>query len=180
MNIFINQMLLITMEQDAISLLRQQGHSIKRISEIQGKTYWEVAYIIRKYRIPSGEKSEGECKVCGKPLIGRQRMFCSRVCHNRLVNDTHQAYAMQKARGIERKKKLVEMFGGKCKHCGYDKNLSALEFHHIDPTTKDDGIDIRKMSNRSWEWCLTEAKKCEVLCANCHREVHCPSFTNWK
>lgn len=26
--------------------------------------------------------------------------------------------------------------GGKCECCGYNKNLSALEFHHINPDEK--------------------------------------------
>ena len=29
---------------------------------------------------------------------------------------------------------MVDYKGGKCERCGYDKNISALEFHHLDPT----------------------------------------------
>ena len=30
------------------------------------------------------------------------------------------------------KKKAVNKLGGKCSRCGYDKCVSALEFHHLD------------------------------------------------
>ena len=47
--------------------------------------------------------------------------------------------AVQKRRD-KTKQLLVEYKGGKCEICGYDKCISALEFHHIDPDTKDFGI----------------------------------------
>ena len=37
--------------------------------------------------------------------------------------------------------------GGKCEICGYNKNVSALEFHHIDSVTKDFKLDARKLAN---------------------------------
>lgn len=27
--------------------------------------------------------------------------------------------------------------GGKCQECGYNKNIAALEFHHINPDEKE-------------------------------------------
>lgn len=68
------------------------------------------------------------------------------------------------------KKILVEEHGGKCKKCGYNKCLAALEFHHIDPTTKDFGIGSAGMT-RSLERCRKEAEKCILLCSNCHKET---------
>ena len=41
--------------------------------------------------------------------------------------------------------------GGKCEHCGYNANLSALEFHHKNPEEKEFQIDIRAFSNHSLE-----------------------------
>ena len=44
----------------------------------------------------------------------------------------------------KRRKKLkikaIEYKGGKCNVCGYNKNVNALEFHHINPKTKSFGI----------------------------------------
>ncbi len=58
--------------------------------------------------------------------------------------------------------------------CGYDKNYAALEFHHKVPIEKLFQLDLRSLSNRSWDAILEEAKKCQLLCSNCHAEYHNP------
>lgn len=68
--------------------------------------------------------------------------------------------------------KLIEKAYGKplsCEICGYDKNLSALDFHHKDPSTKEHGFN---MKNMSYEKIKKEIIKCTLLCSNCHRELH--------
>lgn len=87
-------------------------------------------------------------------------------------------YNYQKLRGLKRKLYLIELRGGKCEMCGYKKNISAIEFHHIDPTIKDSNLDMRKLSNSSMEFILSEFEKCLVLCANCHREIHHSDLEN--
>lgn len=81
---------------------------------------------------------------------------------------TYQLY--QKTRRKERKQKLVEMFGGKCVKCGYDRSIKALDFHHISRAGKSFNLSCLGYTC-SWERLLEEAKKCELLCANCHREL---------
>lgn len=68
------------------------------------------------------------------------------------------------------KEKSVLYLGGKCIKCGYSKSLAALDFHHTDPNKKD-WKPSRLMSYR-WEIVKAELDKCELLCANCHRELH--------
>ena len=68
------------------------------------------------------------------------------------------------------KNRAVYVLGGKCQICGYDKCQQALDFHHIDPNIK--AFGIQENCNRSWETVKAEIKKCALLCANCHREVH--------
>ena len=68
------------------------------------------------------------------------------------------------------KQALVKAFGDKCYLCESEFNSWIYEFHHIDPSTKlfaisGDGI------TRSKDKCALEAKKCMMLCANCHREL---------
>src|SRR5258706_5203202 len=114
----------------------------------------------------------GQCTICEKPLAGRQRKFCSRTCKNRDTNFHHQSYVRQQARGREHKLKLIELLGGKCAECGYCRNYSALEFHHIDPKLKKFQLDMRSLSNLRWDLILMEVQKCRLLCANCHAEHH--------
>ena len=78
--------------------------------------------------------------------------------------------AVQKRRDLI-KEKAIEYKHGKCCICGYSKCKDALEFHHIDPNTKEFGIG-EKGYTRSWEKVKNELDKCVLLCSNCHREVH--------
>ncbi len=66
---------------------------------------------------------------------------------------------------------VVEYLGGKCIKCGYDHCIAALEAHHRDPTTKSFALSLGGLT-RSWERIKAEADKCDLLCANCHRELH--------
>lgn len=69
------------------------------------------------------------------------------------------------------KDKAVAYKGGCCELCGYSRCVEALEFHHEDPDQKEFGLGQRGMT-RAWEKIKAELDKCQLLCANCHREVH--------
>lgn len=81
-------------------------------------------------------------------------------------------YLRQTQRGWLRKQHLIELKGGGCEKCGYNKCSRSLNFHHRDPKTKSFGIDLRTIGNRSWKIILDEFLKCDLLCANCHGEHH--------
>ena len=119
----------------------------------------------------------GCCKVCLKPLSGRKRAFCSRSCKNADTNQRHQSYLAQMRRGIQRKKELVARFGGKCMTCGYRRNLAALNWHHRLPGEKSFQLDLRALSNRGTPAIEAELLKCDLLCANCHAEIHHPHLS---
>lgn len=74
-----------------------------------------------------------------------------------------------------RRKKLREMAraskGSKCMICGYNKCQRALSFHHIDPSKKDFDLSTNGLT-RSWRRIEDEIKKCVLVCANCHMEIH--------
>ena len=120
---------------------------------------------------------EKKCIICKNKLLGKQTRFCSTKCKNNLTNNKHQNYVSQQRRGYERKTKLIKMKGGCCSICSYNKNLAALCFHHLEPTTKSFQIDIRQCSNNSWNKLILEANICQLLCLNCHAETHNPSFS---
>ena len=67
------------------------------------------------------------------------------------------------------KERLLYVMGGKCQICGYDKCQHALEMHHINPEEKE--FSIGQNTNLATEKVLNEAKKCVLVCANCHREI---------
>lgn len=116
------------------------------------------------------------CIHCKKPLKGLQTKFCSRVCKNRFSNSWHHTSKRQKEKGVDKKIQLILMMLGeiKCEMCNYNKNLSCLSFHHKDPSLKEFSLDQRSCSMLSMSRLTEEAKKCQVLCHNCHCELHHP------
>jgi hypothetical protein len=70
----------------------------------------------------------------------------------------------------EVKRILVAEHGGACVLCGYDRCVGALHFHHVDPATKRFNLSLKGMA-RSLDNVREEARKCVLLCANCHAEV---------
>jgi len=86
-------------------------------------------------------------------------------------NNKEKVYNRKMERRKKLKGELVEIFGGKCSKCGYNKCIDALDFHH--EGNKEESIS-KLINNNSREKILKEAKKCILLCANCHRELHHP------
>lgn len=57
-----------------------------------------------------------------------------------------------------------------CEKCG-DTRLYLIQFHHIDPATKEFCIGANATS-RTADALEREVKKCVCLCSNCHDEFH--------
>lgn len=91
------------------------------------------------------------CKSCGQKS---KKNTCSKC--------------VQKRTNIAKKEILVDAAGGKCSKCGYSDCIAALDFHHIDPDTK----EINLNTNINLKTKLKEIKKCVLLCCRCHRELH--------
>jgi len=107
-----------------------------------------------------------ECKNHGKTEFryygsgSNRRLRCLRCSVDAVTNRRRKVKVL-----------LVEHFGGKCTRCGYDKCIGALCFHHKDPTKKEFGLSANGKTS-SYAKALKEAKKCVLLCHNCHVEVH--------
>ena len=135
-----------------------------------GKTRKQIDQMLDFYGLTLPDynhQKEKVCEICGKTFITKgvgqtSRKYCFE-CSPPTNNPTIKIRAM--------KEKIIEMKGGKCERCGYNKCLDALELHHLDPSTKD-----YQLSNTggapSFEKFLAESEKCILLCANCHREEH--------
>lgn len=69
------------------------------------------------------------------------------------------------------KEVIVDYFGGKCARCGDKFPNVCFDLHHIDPLCKE--LSVASMLNKSSIASIAdEAKKCELICANCHRIHH--------
>jgi hypothetical protein len=70
---------------------------------------------------------------------------------------------------MKAKQFLVDMLGGSCWVCGYSRYIGGLDFHHLDPSTKDP--DVNTSRTIALKRLIVEVKKCALLCCRCHREV---------
>ena len=104
-------------------------------------------------------------------------LICQRHGMTEFVRDTRGVHRCRRCRMehvAERrraiKRMLVAEAGGACCLCGYARCLGALQFHHVDPSSKQFALS-REGVTRSLARARAEARKCVLLCANCHAEV---------
>ena len=116
----------------------------------------------REARSSGTAETELECPVHGLTLH-RQRPRGSYACLR--CRSESVVRRRRKVKAI-----LVEEAGGRCERCGYDRHVAALHFHHRDPKTKRFALAAAGVA-RSLERARAEARKCALLCANCHAEV---------
>lgn len=78
------------------------------------------------------------------------------------------------------KQQWIEFFnihkGNRCALCGYNRDYTALHFHHVFPVEKEFQIS-QKINNlpltfKNQKVVLNELNKTVILCSNCHTEVH--------
>jgi transposase len=164
--------------REQLKPLIEEGLTLAVIADELGVSVTTVRYWIRRHDLPqtrSTRRSEiekaleegrrtllRECKRHGWGVFVIENSGRARCRQCRM---DHVAAWRRRA-----KARLVEEAGGRCVACGYDASLAALQFHHLDPSTKKFGLSMRGVT-RSMEKLREEAAKCVLLCANCHAEV---------
>jgi DNA-binding CsgD family transcriptional regulator len=159
--------------------LRARGASLRELAEhfdrgVNTVRYWLQKYglgptagglrraAIRQARLAGKRDVELECLRHGTTahvLEKSGRVRCKR-CRSEAVSESRRRI----------KRILVEEAGGACLICGYYRCIAALEFHHRDRKKKLFALS-RKGATRSLEKARSEARKCILLCSNCHVEV---------
>ena len=119
----------------------------------------------RRHEIPPDrpERLELECRRHGRTMFVKRSGDGSYRC----LRCRSEQVSKQRRR---LKAILVEEAGGRCQVCGYDRWPGALHFHHVEPGEKAFALS-QEGSYRSLKRARTEARKCTLLCANCHAEV---------
>lgn len=77
----------------------------------------------------------------------------------------------------KRKADLIKVFHSKCCLCGFNAFQEALEFHHVNPEEKKFGLSDSNAITKALDKQLEEAKKCILVCSNCHRGIHAGHLT---
>ncbi len=158
------------MEKTILKELIDKGLSTRKIGLELGLSQTAVRYWVKKLDMRTALL-----------YISKDKKIIGRVCKTHGLTDFvryARGYRCVKCGidnvGIKRKAmktKAVEYKGGCCVKCGYNKCEEALEFHHVDPSTKEYS-PARIMGSRSWLTVKKELDKCILICANCHRELH--------
>lgn len=65
---------------------------------------------------------------------------------------------------------LVKAFGGACQRCGTIYPEYMYDFHHLNPADKSFGLG-NASTTRAKSAYAEEAKKCVMVCSNCHRFI---------
>jgi predicted transcriptional regulator len=154
--------------------LVEQGLSVRQIGAELGLSYGAVRHWLRRHDLetrPGRHRRQDErpdaiiheCPTHGWTtfsVVGVERRLLCGQCNVERVS----------ARRRRAKAILVDEAGGRCRVCGYDRCRAALQFHHLDPSTKRfqiaEGGRVRGMDRLR-----EEAGRCVLLCANCHAEV---------
>lgn len=127
------------------------------------------------------KKSHKQCKQCGED---RTLKHFERTYMSSLGLDDHRGVCKLcrnenlRVMGMSNTQRWKMLAGGECIRCGYNKCLAALDWHHRDSGTKIKGVlsNIHRVnpdSKGKWQNSVAlEIAKCDLVCANCHREIH--------
>jgi transposase-like protein len=161
-------------DRERLQALVEDGRSIREIAAEEGVSaatvrHWLARYGLRtaprRYALRGEPKPRAivrECELHGWTtfvLVGERRYRCGR-CNSESVS----------ARRRRIKEILVREAGGCCRLCGFSRYVGALQFHHVDRATKTFELGRRGLT-RSLARAREEARKCVLLCANCHAMV---------
>lgn len=86
-----------------------------------------------------------------------------------MKKSSYEGYSLTRLR---RRELIILMHGNRCRMCGYTRCKDALEFHHINPDEKEETLSYM-YGHSSFRKILAESIKCILVCATCHKEIHC-------
>jgi hypothetical protein len=112
-------------------------------------------------------KGEGKPNKEIVQILGCSKATVSYHCSEK-VKQSYRDY-----RNKNRKKTIKDLkveSGGKCFICEYDRCFTSLHFHHKIPSEKIGGVSEMVYTHGKYA-SIKEAKKCVLVCANCHGEI---------
>lgn len=118
-------------------------------------------YYKRKTGLKAGKYYE-KCKECMK----------RRGIEYYKTNRTRQLFlSLQRKHKyvLEKRKFLIEYKNKPCQDCGKTYPYYAMDLDHRNPKEKVKEVASMVSSNLSMDAILKEIKKCDIVCANCHR-----------
>lgn len=171
-------------DRDELEALLAKGYSLRQAAKELDRSLATVRHWVRAYDLATPRMRNLErARLAREAGVGRTQLECEKHGVTEFRSDRSGRFRCvlcasdQVTRRRRRVKQiLVTEAGGRCALCGYDAYIGALQFHHVNPSAKafavsNDGMTLALESVRE------EAKKCVVLCANCHAEVEAGLMT---
>jgi transposase len=165
----------------SLETLVEDGMSIAQIAEAVGCSKPTVRHWLRRYGLKTqgsvGRRPASEARAAKQAGLATVTMRCRHHGETDFWLDGRGYYRCKRCRSAavaRRRKKvktiLVAEAGGACCICGFDRNMRALHFHHVEPSLKRHEINAKGVAI-ALEKLRVEAQKCVLLCSNCHAEV---------
>jgi hypothetical protein len=160
------------MDKEKLERLVAQRLTVRQIAETTSRSQSTVRYWLRRHGLRT-VRARRDSELRGKYVT----RVCQRHGETRFVLEGRGYYRCTRCRAqrvAERRRRvkaeLVAEAGGHCAVCGYNRCIAALSFHHLDPAEKSFGV-ARGGVTLGIARMREEARKCVLLCANCHAEV---------
>ena len=164
--------------KERLEELLESKASLREIAAELDLSVSTVRYWLKKHGLAPSRVGRARAQTAAARRAGMTEITkrCPRHGPTRFVLESRGYYRCLKcrtdavsARRRRAKRQLTEAFGGCCAICGYNRYQGALQFHHVDPSTK--RFVVSRNVTRAFEEMRAEAAKCVLLCANCHAEV---------
>lgn len=167
-------------DRDALAALVDAGLSGRRIAGYLGLSQASVRHWLGVHRLETiGAKRRralAAARAAGEETATIVCPRCEPSAHRATPSRGFVCLRCRASAVAARRRKvkaiLVEEAGGCCARCGFAESLAALQFHHLDPSEKEFHIAHQGVT-RSIARARDEARKCILLCANCHAAVEC-------
>lgn len=118
-----------------------------------------------EFYVPISELKRGRGKYCSLSCIQRKSIPNMSGQNNPNYVDGNSSTVKN---WYEKKKKESECSNNECD----ESRAEALVFHHRDDEEKEEAVSEMVRMNRPIEEIVEEAKKCDILCRNCHAVLH--------
>lgn len=159
--------------REDLERLLAAGLSLREIARHMDRSLATIRHWMQQYQLKPNPRRKRGSGDESREMVSR----CHHHGETSFVREGRGYYRCKRCRveatGRRRralKRILVDEAGGKCVLCGYSRCYRALEFHHLDPKTKEFQLAHRGRT-RSIAKLRAEASKCVLLCSNCHAEV---------
>jgi DNA-binding transcriptional ArsR family regulator len=164
--------------RELLERLVENGSSIREIAQATERSPSTVRHWLRVHGlVTTAGQRRSEARRAKEAGLGNLIRACPNHGRAEFILEARGHYRCLRCRSeavTERRRRvktiLVAEAGGRCGLCGYDRHVGALQFHHVDPDTKSFSVAHLGVA-RSLERCREEARKCVLLCANCHAEI---------